>query len=59
MSNMPHDDPAPAIGPSGVEPSRRRFLDYLLGTSAAATLGAIIYPIIRFISPPIFLPLRL
>src|SRR5678815_530274 len=32
--------------------SRRRFLDYLLGTSAVATLGAIVYPIIRFMSPP-------
>ena len=32
--------------------SRRRFLDYLLGTSALATLGAIIYPIFRFMSPP-------
>jgi len=31
---------------------RRSFLDYLLGTSALATLGAIIYPIIRFMSPP-------
>ena len=32
--------------------SRRRFLDYLLGTSAVATLGAIVYPIIRFMAPP-------
>ena len=32
--------------------SRRRFLDYLLGTSALATLAAIIYPIIRFMAPP-------
>lgn len=33
-------------------PTRRKFLDYLLGTSAAATLGAIFYPIIRFMAPP-------
>lgn len=33
-------------------PSRRSFLDYLLGTSAIATLGAILYPILRFMSPP-------
>ena len=33
-------------------PARRSFLDYLLGTSAVATLGAIIYPILRFMSPP-------
>src|SRR5438034_11522699 len=32
--------------------SRRRFLDYLLGTSAIATMGAIVYPIFKFISPP-------
>ncbi len=32
--------------------SRRRFLDYLLGTSALATLGAIFYTIIRFMTPP-------
>lgn len=34
------------------EPSRRRFLDYLLGTSAFATMGAILYPIFRFMQPP-------
>ena len=33
-------------------PPRRSFLDILLGTSAFATLGAIAYPIIRFMSPP-------
>src|SRR6266511_5505237 len=32
--------------------TRRRFLDYLLGTSAVATLGAIVYPIFKFMSPP-------
>ena len=32
--------------------SRRRFLDYLLGTSALATLTAIFYPIFRFMVPP-------
>ncbi len=31
---------------------RRQFLDYLLGTSAVATLGAILYPIFRFMMPP-------
>lgn len=31
---------------------RRSFLDFLLGTSALATLGAIVYPIFRFMSPP-------
>jgi Rieske Fe-S protein len=33
-------------------PDRRRFLDYLLGTGAVATIGAIFYPIVRFTSPP-------
>lgn len=33
-------------------PGRRRFLDVLLGTSAVAALGAIFYPILKFISPP-------
>jgi Rieske Fe-S protein len=33
-------------------PSRRTFLDYLVGTSAVATLGAIVYPIFKFITPP-------
>lgn len=32
--------------------SRRRFLDYLLGTGVVTTLGAIVYPIIRFMAPP-------
>ena len=41
-----------SVGPSGSAPTRRRFLDYLLGTSAVATLGAIVYPILRFMSPP-------
>lgn len=34
------------------EIGRRRFLDYLLGTSAVATLAAIFYPILRFMVPP-------
>jgi Rieske Fe-S protein len=33
-------------------PTRSGFLDYLLGTSALATLGAIVYPIFKFMSPP-------
>ena len=31
---------------------RRGFLNYLLGTGTIATLGAILYPIIRFMVPP-------
>ena len=51
MNNTLQDSSARSGEPSTVE-SRRRFLDYLLGTSAVATLGAIVYPIIRFMSPP-------
>ena len=41
-----------SAGPPALKPSRRHFLDYLLGTSVVATLGAIVYPIIRFMQPP-------
>ena len=33
-------------------PARRKFLDYLLGTAAFATLAAIVYPIFKFMVPP-------
>ena len=32
--------------------NRRQLLDYLLGTSAFATLAAILYPIFKFMVPP-------
>lgn len=40
--------------PSGpeVDSSRRRFLDWFLGTSLGALLAAVIYPVARFLSPP-------
>jgi Rieske Fe-S protein len=31
---------------------RRRFLNYLLGTTLGGTLSAIVYPIIQFLIPP-------
>ncbi|MBI1761897.1 MAG: ubiquinol-cytochrome c reductase iron-sulfur subunit [Acidobacteria bacterium] len=31
---------------------RRKFLNYLLGTSTGATLVAIFYPVIKFVIPP-------
>jgi len=40
------------MSPDSTRPTRRNFLDYLLGTTAVATLGAIVYPIFRFMSPP-------
>ncbi|HEU5236649.1 MAG TPA: hypothetical protein VFU37_05880, partial [Pyrinomonadaceae bacterium] len=33
-------------------PGRRSFLDYLLGSTAVATFGAIVYPIFKFMTPP-------
>ena len=37
---------------AATSPSRRTFLDYLLASSAVATLGAIFYPILKFMTPP-------
>lgn len=33
-------------------PARRRFLNWLLGTSAGALVAAIAFPVARFVSPP-------
>ena len=41
-----------SLSPAPKSPARRSFLDYLLGSTALATLGAIIYPIFKFMSPP-------
>ena len=32
--------------------SRRRFLNWFLGTSSGALLASIVYPVLRYISPP-------
>jgi Rieske Fe-S protein len=34
------------------EPTRRRFIDYFLGTSLGATFVATFYPIVKFLVPP-------
>ena len=34
------------------DPSRRRFLDWLMGTSAASLAVAVLYPVIRYLIPP-------
>lgn len=34
------------------ENPRRRFLNYLLGSTTLATLAAVFYPILRFMNPP-------
>jgi cytochrome b6-f complex iron-sulfur subunit len=44
------DNAVPSPGASG--PGRRSVLNYLLGSGAVATLGAIFYPVISFIIPP-------
>lgn len=51
MKNTLPDNTVQSVGPPDLT-GRRRFLDFLLGTSVVATLGAIVYPIIRFMSPP-------
>jgi cytochrome b6-f complex iron-sulfur subunit len=53
MKNIDLEKSAQSPGTSGLAPlNRRTFLDYLLGTSVIVTLGTIIYPILRFMSPP-------
>lgn len=53
MKNVHAEKPEQSLGSSGsASPSRRNFLDYLLGTRLLATLGAIVYPIFEFMSPP-------
>ena len=34
------------------KPTRRRFLEFILGGSTLATLGAILYPVVKYIFPP-------
>jgi Rieske Fe-S protein len=48
MAHIASHNGPPALESSG----RRKFLDYLLGTSVVATLGAILYPVFKFMSPP-------
>jgi Rieske Fe-S protein len=46
-SNPASGEPAPAP-----RPRRRDLLDWLLGTWGAGVLGAVFYPILRFLVPP-------
>jgi Rieske Fe-S protein len=41
-----------AAGPPPGGSSRRRFLDWLLGGSLTGLLGSVLYPVLRFVSPP-------
>jgi len=53
LKNNSQNKPTPKLAsPGPTSPSRRTFLDYLLGSTALATLGAIVYPIFKFMSPP-------
>jgi Rieske Fe-S protein len=38
--------------PTGIEPSRRRFVNWFLGTSAGGFLLAVAYPLTRYLVPP-------
>jgi hypothetical protein len=38
------------LSPGSAPPTRRSFLDYLLGSTAVATLGAIVYQFFRFVA---------
>jgi len=42
----PSDTPSPEL------PQRRKFLQFLLGGSLAAWLGAVLYPIVAYLKPP-------
>ena len=44
--------PSPMTGERRSGSSRRRFLDWLLGTSAAGLALAILYPVARYLIPP-------
>ncbi|HXV85570.1 MAG TPA: ubiquinol-cytochrome c reductase iron-sulfur subunit [Gemmatimonadales bacterium] len=37
---------------SGVTPTRRRFVDWLLGTSLGGLIAAVVYPASRYLVPP-------
>ena len=53
LKNNMQNKPTPKLAsPGPASQTRRSFLDYLLGSTALATLGAIVYPIFRFMSPP-------
>lgn len=47
---MDKPEPTPPQHPSS--PPRRRFLDFILGSGTLALLGAIFYPVLRFVLPP-------
>lgn len=49
---MSREEPGATVTSAGSAPTRRTFLDWLVGGSTLATLGAIFYPILKFMTPP-------
>jgi Rieske Fe-S protein len=47
--SLEEEQPIHTIAP---DPGRRRFLNWLLGTAAGTLLASVIYPILRYVSPP-------
>ena len=41
----------PSSWPATTEPTRRSFLDLLLGTAVLGTLASVLYPILRYLTP--------
>jgi cytochrome b6-f complex iron-sulfur subunit len=42
-----------AVNPGAIpDPSRRRVLNWFVGTSLGALLASIVYPVVRFLNPP-------
>ena len=53
MKNMTLEKPGAGARDQGLKSAgRRHFLDFLLGTGAFATLGAVFYPVFKFMTPP-------
>lgn len=49
---MEHDVVSQTPTPAANGGSRRKFLNWFLGTSAGALLVAVLYPVLRYVSPP-------
>jgi len=52
MTNRSEERPVHEAVPSG-DTSRKRFIGWLLGTSAGAFLAAVFYPVVRYLIPPL------
>jgi len=52
MTNRSEQRPVHEAVPNG-DTSRKRFIGWLLGTSAGAFLAAVFYPVVRYLIPPL------